>query len=404
MASGSPVADSLRDGRPVPSSGGPVRQDSRVPRVVFLIDSLGWGGAERLLLQYLPHLRSEGFDPVICVMHERSGNPVGSEIVRLGIPVDTVRVERLRDLTAIPRLVRYLRGRRADVLHTQLEFADALGSIAARIVRIPSVSTQHTMYEPARWSRSWLRNRVGDVPLGLLSGRIIAVSDEARRHYEANRPYPRRRLVTLRNGIDLARFAAAAGEGPAVRAELGIPPGAPVVATVAVLRPDKGIQHMIAALPEVARDIPDVRYLVVGDGDHRASLESAAAEAGVSDRVVFAGSRTDVPRVLAACDLFVLPTLSDALPTVLAEASAAGVPIVASAVGGVPEMCIDGRNGILVPPGNASALAGACLRVLGDPDLVARMGVEGRAVARERYDIRTQAERLCQLYRHLMSR
>jgi glycosyltransferase involved in cell wall biosynthesis len=375
-----------------------------VPRVVFLIDSLGWGGAERLLLQYLPHLRSEGFDPVICVMHERSGNPVGSEIVRLGIPVDTVRVERLRDLTAIPRLVRYLRDHRADVLHTQLEFADALGSIAARIARIPSVSTQHTMYEPARWSRAWLRNRVGDVPLGLLSGAIIAVSDEARRHYETNRPYPRRRLVTLRNGIDLARFAAAAGEGPAVRAELGIPPEAPVVATVAVLRPDKGIQHMIAALPEVARDIPDVRYLVVGDGDHRATLEHAAAESGVGDRVVFAGSRTDVPRILAACDVFALPTLADALPTVLAEAAAAGVPIVASAVGGVPEMCMDGRNGLLVPTGDAPALGDACVRLLADPELRSRMGAAGRDVARERYDIRVQAERLCELYRRAMAR
>ncbi len=375
-----------------------------MPRVVFLIDSLGWGGAERLLLQYLPHLRSEGFEPVVCAMHERSGNPVAEEIGRLGIPVETVPVERLRDPTALPRLVRYLRGRGADVVHTQLEFADGLGSVATRLAGLPSLSTLHTMYESPRWTRSWWRNRLGDLALGALATAIICVSDEAHRHYEAHRPYPRRKLVTLRNGIDLARFEAAAGEGPAVRRELGIAADAPVLASVSVLRRDKGIQHMIAALPRVAAEVPGVVYLVVGDGDHRPALEAAAAAGALATRVVFAGSRTDVPRVLSACDAFVHPTLLDALPTVLAEASAAGLPIVASRVGGVPEMCLDGRNGLLVPPGDEGALADACLRLLREPGLAARMGAQGREVARERYDIRTQAARLCDLYRRAMAR
>jgi glycosyltransferase involved in cell wall biosynthesis len=375
-----------------------------VARVVFLIDSLGWGGAERLLLHYLPHLRSEGFDPVVCAMHERSGNPVAEEIGRLGIPVDTVPVERLRDPTALPRLVRYLRGRGADVVHTQLEFADGLGSVAARAARLPSVSTLHTMSEPRRWTRVWWRNRLGDLALGALATAIVCVSDEARRHYEASRPYPKRKLVTLRNGIDLTRFEAAAGEGPAVRRELGIPAGAPVIGSLSVLRRDKGFQHMIAVLPQVAAEVPDVVYLVVGDGEYRAALEAAAAEHGVADRVVFAGSRTDVPRVLAACDAFVHPTYIDALPTVLAEAAAAGLPMVASRVGGVPEMCIDGRNGLLIPPGDEAELAASCLRLLREPGLAERMGGQGREVARERYDIRTQAARLCDLYRRAMAR
>ena len=375
-----------------------------MPRVVFLIDSLGWGGAERLLLQYLPHLRSEGFDPVVCAMHERSGNPVAEEIGHLGIPVNTVPVERLREPTALPRLVRYLRRRGADVVHTQLEFADGLGSVAARVAGVPSLSTLHTMSEPARWTRAWWRNRLGDLALGALATEIICVSDEAHRHYEAHRPYPKSKLVTLRNGIDLSRFDAAAGEGPEVRRELGIAADAPVLASVSVLRRDKGIQHMIAALPRVAAEVPGVVYLVVGDGDHRPALEAAAAAGGVADRVVFAGSRTDVPRVLSACDAFVHPTLLDALPTVLAEASAAGVPIAASRVGGVPEMCLDGRNGLLVPPGDEEALADACLRLLREPGLAARMGGQGREVARERYDIRVQAGRLCDLYRRAMAR
>ena len=259
-------------------------------RVVFLIDSLGWGGAERLLLHYLPHLRSEGFDPVVCAMHERSGNPVAEEIGRLGIPVDWVPVERLRDPTALPRLTRYLRRSGADVVHTQLEFADGLGSVAARAARLPSLSTLHTMSEPRRWARVWWRNRLGDLALGALATAIICVSDEARGHYEANRPYPKRKLVTLRNGIDLSRFEAAAGEGPEVRRELGIAADAPVLASLSVLRRDKGFQHTIAVLPRVAAEVPDVVYLVVGDGEYRAALEAAAEAHGVADRVVFAGA------------------------------------------------------------------------------------------------------------------
>lgn len=375
-----------------------------MPRVVYLIDSLGWGGAERLLLQYLPHLQANGFDPVVAVMHERSGNPVADEIRRFGIPVDTVPVERLRDVTAIPRIARYLRRRGADIVHTQLEFADALGTVAARLVGIPAVSTLHTVSEPERWGRAWWRNRLGDLVLGSLSGAIISVSDEARRHYEAHRPYPRRRLVTVRNGIDLTAFERVEGDGEAVRAELGIAADARVIATVAVLRPDKGLQHMVRAMPEIGARHPEAVYLVVGDGDHRAELEREVARQGVAGRVLFAGSRTDVPRILSACEVFVLPTLQDALPTVLAEAAAAGVPIVASRVGGVPEMCIDGRNGILVPPADQHALAGACCRLLGDGPSAERMGREGRVVARERFDIAAQAARLTDVYRRVMSR
>jgi glycosyltransferase involved in cell wall biosynthesis len=386
------------------SPGGSLGQDGRVPRVVFLIDSLGWGGAERLLLDYLPHLRSQGFDPVVCALHERGGNPVADEIRALGIPVDTVPVERLRDPSALPRLVRYLRSRGADVVHTQLEFADGIGSVAARIARVPTVSTQHTMFEARRFSRSWARNRLGDLALAVASSTIIAVSDEARRHYEAARPYPRRKLVTLRNGIDLTRFDASAREGPAVRRELGIPPDAPVVLSVSVLRRDKGIQEMIAGLGSLAATAPGVVYLIVGDGDHRAALEAAARERGVAGRVVFAGSRTDVPRVMAAADVFVHPTYVDALPTVLAEAAAAGLPIVASRVGGVPEMCLDGRNGLLVPPGDVPALTAAVEGLLTDPALAGRMGAAGRQVARERFDIRTQAARLTDIYRRAMAR
>ena len=159
----------------------------------------------------------------------------------------------------------------------------------------------------------------------------------------------------------------------------------------------------IAAVAELAPKHPGMHYVIVGDGEHRDALQQAVARHGVGDRVHFTGARTDVPAILAACDVFVHPTLEDALPTVLAEAGAAGLPLVASRVGGVPEMVLDGRNGRLVPPDDVPALVAALDQLLSDSQEANRMSEEARAVARERFDIATQAGELARMYREQMA-
>ena len=139
----------------------------------------------------------------------------------------------------------------------------------------------------------------------------------------------------------------------------------------------------------------------MGDGPYRPALEQQAAELGIAERVVFAGSREDVARMLAAADVFVLPSLTEALPTVVAEAMAAGLPIVATTVGGIPEMVRHGEAALLVPPADPEALAAAVLRLLANPRQAAAMGRSGRRVVAERFDIRTQARALADDYRAL---
>jgi glycosyltransferase involved in cell wall biosynthesis len=193
----------------------------------------------------------------------------------------------------------------------------------------------------------------------------------------------------------------AASEG--VRDELGIPGEAIVAATVAVLRPQKGVEIMLGALPALLDERPDLVYLVVGDGPDAGRLRALAAELGVEEHVRFPGSRGDVARLLGACDLLVHPTLEDALPTSLMEAMAAGLPVVAGAVGGVPEMVHDGRTGRLVPPGDVAALTVAVRELLADADLRAAMGREGERLVAERFDLDTQARRLRDLYLDVLS-
>jgi glycosyltransferase involved in cell wall biosynthesis len=165
-----------------------------------------------------------------------------------------------------------------------------------------------------------------------------------------------------------------------------------------VLRPQKGIQYMIRALSAVLASNPNTYYLVVGNGSHRDVLIEEVSKFDVKDRVIFAGMRKDVPRLLTASDVFILPTLTEALPTVLAEAMAAKLPIIASRVGGVPEMIANGQNGCLVEPEDVEDLAQACIDMLANPEKRAGMSAEGWKIVNQKFNIENQVDQLEALY------
>ncbi len=377
-------------------------QTNRI-RIVMLIDSLGLGGAERLLPVCLQHFDTTRFDLRVCTMQVRDGNPIATNIRQLDIPVDLVPLPRLTDPRGLPYLLHYLRRQQTDQLHTQLEFADTLGSIAAKIVGIPTVSTLHTFDDPPQGSRTYWRLKLRWWVLRHFCDRVIAVSEGTRQHHLRLGSLAPDKVVTLHNGIDLSRFTKPdKTDYLAGRQALGIPPDAPLLTTVAVLRPAKGIQYMIAALPAVLEAVPETRYLVVGGGEHENALKELARSHGVAERVIFTGVRNDIPDLLAISDLFVLPTLGEALPTVLAEAMAAQKPIVVSKVGGVPEMVEHGRNGLLVPPTDPASLAEACLQLLQNPDQAQAMGRAGQEIVERRFNIRRQGQHLGDLYQELL--
>jgi glycosyltransferase involved in cell wall biosynthesis len=206
------------------------------------------------------------------------------------------------------------------------------------------------------------------------------------------------------NGIDLSPFTPPGnGQHRAERQAFGIPPEAPLLITVAVLRPPKGIQYLIEAMPTILQALPEARYLVVGSGPHEGLLHEQVKNQGLTERVIFTGARHDVPKLLAMSDLFVLPTLTEALPTVLAEAMAAQKPIVVSNVGGVPEMIEHGHNGLLVPPADLARLAEACLYLLQHPDRAHALACAGRQVVEQRFNIREQVQQLSSLYQELLA-
>ena len=369
-------------------------------RIAFLIDGLSMGGAERLMVPILKHLSRAHFDPYVCAMQSKDGNPMADEIRALGVPVECLNIKHLRELKAIPRLTTYLKSIRADLVHTQLEAANILGNISAKLLRLPSVCTIHVMPSLDVKTKTKLHQKVEWFTLRHFCDRVIAVSEEARQYHRTISGAPNGQVKTIYNGIDLTTFSNmdSARERSQVRAELGIPPEADVLVTVAVLRPPKGIQFLIRAMPAILASHPNTYYLVVGSGSHRDALVEEVSRAGVNERVVFAGMRKDVPRLLASSDIFVLPTLTEALPTVLAEAMAARLPLIASRVGGIPEMVTEGQNGFLIEPEDQESLSRACIRLLKNQEERAEMGAEGWKIVNQKFSIQRQVEQLKDFY------
>jgi glycosyltransferase involved in cell wall biosynthesis len=384
----------------------PETRSSRKYNIVFIIDGLGMGGAERLMTPILKNLDKDYFEPRVCVLQIKDGNPIADDIRALGIPVDLILTPYLRDITALPRLCGYLKNVKADLVHAQLEISDIVGNIAAKLLRLPSVSTVHTMPAQNMKLKSKIHQSAELFALRFFCNIVVPVSGEAQKFYLNISNIPPEKFLTIYNGIDLSLFENLDYQKERIktRREFNIPNNAKLLVTVAVLRELKGIQFMIRAMPSILSNYPEVYYLVIGNGNYREALEQEVDKTGVRHRVIFAGQRNDIPQLLAASDLFILPTLTEALPTVLAEAMAARLPIIASAVGGVPEMVIDGENGLLLPSGDSETLASACLLMMADEERRKAMGERGWQVVTEKFNIHVQVDRLKNLYLGLIKK
>ena len=289
------------------------------------------------------------------------------------------------------RLARLLRRERADILHTHaLAASNALSRLAGRAARVSIVSHLHIAnhFRPA--TRVVLATL--DNVTARWSAALIAVSEETRRAY-VRQGYPDR-IAVVHNGVDVA-----AADANGVRAELGLDAAAPVVAEVGRLCEVKGQRELIEAIAQV----PDARLVLVGadlerGGGFRRALERRARELGVAERVVFTGHRDDAARLLAAADVVALPSWTEGLPLVVLEAMAQKRAVVATPVGGTPEVVEDGETGLLVPPRDPDALAAALRRVLADEDLRRRLGEAGHQRVRERFSAEAAAARVLEIY------
>lgn len=369
-------------------------------RVAIMLSSIAMGGGERNIVWALPFIRAAGAAVTLCTLNTRRDSPLTAEVEQSGIPRFDLRARRMVDPAAWWRFRAWLRRERIALVHSQDQDTHVYAALARRLLGIPVVMTRHVMVEPADTFKEALRARLVLWAARFGADRVVAVSEAVRQQFAGQARLPLDRIITIYNGIRMEQFDTRA-QRAAKRAELGWDPDDRVILMVAVLRRGKGHEVLFAALPRIVSALPDVKVKLVGDGELSASLRAAAAPFGAT--VEFMGQRMDVPALLGASDVLVLPSWSEALPTVLIEAGAAALPAVATAVGGAAEILADGQTGWLVPPGDSVRLADRLIAVLSDADAARRMGVRAQQRVVETFSLAEQARQTVALYARVLS-
>ena len=359
--------------------------------ILYLITELDTGGAQMALLRLLSRLDRARFSPTVACLYNGDG-AVAREIRALGIPVFDARMRHKADLAALWRLYRQIRHVRPTILHASLFHANLPGRILGRLAGVPIiVCSERTMAMESEW-----RYRLNRWTIGLVD-RVTVVSTNVRDFCVSHVGLPADKLVLIHNGVELPdRPLASRLEA---RAALGLPPAGLVIGAVSRLDPIKGIHFLIQAFAHVA----GACLVVVGDGPERAALESLADRLGTTSRIHWAGRRCDVLYLLPAFDLFVQPSLYEGLPNTVLEAMAAGLPVVATAVGGTPEVVVDGVTGLLVPSGDPDALAQAITTLLCNAGLRRTMGQVGQERVVCHFSVAQMVHRTEQLYEELLN-
>ena len=360
-------------------------------KVVHLVIDGEIAGGQLVALTLAKAARARGHEVAVVA-------PTRGEFVELaqreGFRVLVVPLGGALDARSVRRLAAALRAERADVLHTHAHFSlNVVGRVAARLAGARVIAHMHADNVFRTGGLAARAQLALDNVTARLCARIIAVS-EATAASLVRQGYPSDRVLVVHNGIDTPPPA-----DP--RRPPGVPAGAPILLHVGRLAPVKGQQELIEALARLEHD--DAVAVLVGKdletgGAFEHELESLAAAMGVQERVVFAGYRSDVPALLAAADVFVLPSRVEGLPLTVLEAMAAARPVVATHVDGTPEAVVDGETGLLVPPGDIEALVAALDSLLDDSDLACRLGEAGRRRVEERFTSAAMSEQVLDAY------
>jgi len=362
-------------------------------RVLQLIDGLNYGGAEVLLRDLSVGLLRRGFH--VSVGYSTPG-PLAAEMASAGIEIRHLpRLNRV-DPVLLVGMLRMIRSLRPHVVHTHLFKSDIHGRLAAWMAGVPIViSTLHNADDWAqRWPLGWLYGATATFSDGL-----IAVSEEVRQYHITNTWIPASKVVTIENGVDRNRFVDKRSAGLKLRAEFNIEPDSILFGLIGRLKPQKDHATFLRAAAQVLQKFPSARFLVVGDGPLRPEVEQQASELGLLPALIFAGLRTDIPAVMAALDVLVFSSRWEGLPVTLLEGMASALPVAATNVDGIRAVALHESTALLVPPGNPSALADACLRLAADAGLRSRLGQAGLVRVSMNYSLDGMIDRTVDFYK-----
>jgi glycosyltransferase involved in cell wall biosynthesis len=366
-------------------------------RVLWLTKGLGRGGAERLLVSGAKRIDRSQFEIEVAYLLPWK-DAVVPELERLGVRTHCLGGSRALDARWVPQLHRLVRQGRFNLVHTHMPYV-ALGARTIPRGRAPIVHTEHNTWERYRCSMRW-SNRL----TYSRNTAVIAVSHAVAasiRPVRGARTWPP--VHVIHHGAELSDCSPSTPESRArARITLGLPQDALVIGSVGNFTPKKDHKTLLEATAQVSRSRHDVHLALVGTGPLEHTLQDETRSLGLGDRVVFAGSRKDVPELLPAFDVFALSSRIEGLPISLLEAMAIGLPSIATSVGGVPEVVTNGDEGLLVPAGDPSAFADALNSLLSDPQRRKAAGARATKTAR-RFDIAQAVRDMEEVYRDALA-
>ena len=359
------------------------------PRLILHTEAaVGLGGQEIRILGEVRWLLDHGWDALIAC---RPQSRLLLEARNAALPVVAVSMRSAIDLPALLRLRALMRARHVALVHTHSSVDSWLGTIAAKSLGLPVVRSRHVTIPILK--RRALVYRLAD--------RVITTGEAVGAHVR-RAGVPAARISAISAGVDTTRFHPGVS-GKAVREELGLASDAKVVGLVANVRGSKGHAVFLEAAREVLHTFPETRFLIVGDGVGFDDVRRRVDEMGLDAYVIMTGFRRDIPEVMAALDVLVLPsTKSEATSQVIPQAMAVGTPVAAAATGGIPEIVRDGETGRLVEPGNAHALAQAVRSLLAEPERAREMARAGQALVRARYSMEAAMAATTAVYEALL--
>jgi len=367
-------------------------------KILYVFAALPIGGAEQLLVAELERLDKTLFAPLVCVISEKG--PVGEMIEKMGIPL--VPLHRMKknqfDYGIIRELKKLILQEKVSIVHTHLYDGGKYGRIAARMAKVPIIiHTVHNVYVKSR-----IKYHLINWILSFLSNRIIAVSGAVKESIVRYDRINKDRIQVIHNGIDLSKL-----EGPFSRSEwrseFGIGPEEYVVGVIARLEEQKGHIYLLEALSMMRDLLPLLKVLIVGDGKLRSFLEEETRKRGLSSCVYFLGTREPISPILKAIDLFLLPSLWEGFSVAILEAMAAGVPIIATRVGGTEEVITSGQDGLLIPPGDAQSLAKAIEDALIHREKFQKMAIMGQERVCRNFSIENHVASIQALYLEILT-
>lgn len=363
--------------------------------IAHVLSSFGMGGQERVALDLASWQRKRGHRVIAISIAPEPEGPLAELFRAADVRAETMPKYSGLDASLPVRLAALLGAEKVDVVHTHNPHAMIYGAPAASLVRAKSVHTKHGM-NPDAARRLWLRRTAAT-----LVDAYVAVTPALAKVAVERAECDPTRIHVVPNGIDVTRFAPSPEARARVRQELGIPGDSWLVGTVGRLAPEKDQALLIRAMAPLLDERRQL--MLVGDGPERAALEQTCRDSWRAEYCHLIGARADVAPYLAAMDAFVLSSRTEGLPLGLLEAMATGVPVVSTAVGGIPDLIDSGKNGVLVASGDEKALLRELVTLAGQPTAGLRLGQAGRETVLARYSLSQMAERYEELYEQVVT-